>query len=217
MRDLSRHSAEIERGLPGVWRGPRDGARDRLLNAADAYPQRPDAPHAQPRIRQRLCLRPRHRGRLLGPELFPGGGGAAQFLPPRRARVRAGDQQTARILGEAAPRNGSYSAMTEADETITVDSSDGSLRLDRWFKRHYPGLGHGQLEKLLRTGRIRVDGKRARSSDRVGPGQAIRLPPHELTLPPRPVRPQPRPADAAILQSAVLHRDEAVIVLGKPP
>ena len=107
--------------------------------------------------------------------------------------------------------------MTEADETITVDSSDGSLRLDRWFKRHYPGLGHGQLEKLLRTGRIRVDGKRARSSDRVGPGQAIRLPPHELTLPPRPVRPQPRPADAAILQSAVLHRDEAVIVLDKPP
>ena len=107
--------------------------------------------------------------------------------------------------------------MTEADETVTVDSSDGSLRLDRWFKRHYPGLGHGQLEKLLRTGRIRVDGKRARSSDRVGPGQAIRLPPHELTLPPRPVRPQPRPADAAILQSAVLHRDEAVIVLDKPP
>ena len=42
--------------------------------------------------------------------------------------------------------------MTEADETITVDSSDGSLRLDRWFKRHYPGLGHGQLEKLLRSG-----------------------------------------------------------------
>ena len=41
--------------------------------------------------------------------------------------------------------------MTEADETITVDNSDGSLRLDRWFKRHYPGLGHGQLEKLLRA------------------------------------------------------------------
>ncbi|HEX3417117.1 MAG TPA: S4 domain-containing protein, partial [Stellaceae bacterium] len=63
--------------------------------------------------------------------------------------------------------------MTEADETVTVDGSDGSLRLDRWFKRHYPGLGHGQLEKLLRTGRIRVDGKRARSGDRVAPGQAI--------------------------------------------
>ena len=107
--------------------------------------------------------------------------------------------------------------MTEAGETITVDSSDGSLRLDRWFKRHYPGLGHGQLEKLLRTGRIRVDGKRARSNDRVGPGQAIRIPPHELALPPRLVRPQPRPADEAMLQAAILRRDEAVIVLDKPP
>src|SRR5438067_12073759 len=119
MRDLSRHGAEIERGLPGVWRGPRDGARDRLLNAADAYPQRADAPHAQARIRQRLCLRPRHRGRLLGPELFPGRGGTAQFLPSRRARLRAGDQETARILGQAAPTNGSDGAMTEADDTIT--------------------------------------------------------------------------------------------------
>jgi 23S rRNA pseudouridine955/2504/2580 synthase len=107
--------------------------------------------------------------------------------------------------------------MTEADTTITVASSDGSLRLDRWFKRHYPGLGHGHLEKLLRTGRIRVDGKRARSSDRVCPGQAIRIPPGGLVLSPRPLRPQPRAADRAMLQTAILHRDEAVIVLDKPP
>jgi 23S rRNA pseudouridine955/2504/2580 synthase len=107
--------------------------------------------------------------------------------------------------------------MTEGDETVTVDTSDGLLRLDRWFKRHYPGLGHGRLEKLLRTGRIRVDGKRARSGDRVGPGQAIRIPPCELAQPPRLVRPQPRPADEAMLQTAILYRDEAVIVLDKPP
>jgi 23S rRNA pseudouridine955/2504/2580 synthase len=108
--------------------------------------------------------------------------------------------------------------MTRTDETVTVDGRDGSLRLDRWFKRHYPGLGHGQLEKLLRTGRVRVDGKRARSGDRVAPGQAIRVPSRdELALQPRPALPQPRPADQAMLQATVLHRDEAVIVLGKPP
>src|SRR6267143_5707455 len=98
--------------------------------------------------------------------------------------------------------------MADATDTVTVAGEDGSVRLDRWFKRHYPALGHGQLEKLLRTGRIRVDGKRARSSDRVIPGQAIRVPPHQLTLPPRPVGPQPRPADEAMLQAAILHRDE---------
>src|SRR6516225_2513716 len=107
--------------------------------------------------------------------------------------------------------------MTE-DETVTVDVKDGSLRLDRWFKRHYPGLGHGRLEKLLRTGRIRVDGKRARASDRVVPGQAIRLPPLDRMASPVPQATwQASPGDEAMLRDAVLHRDDAVIVLNKPP
>jgi 23S rRNA pseudouridine955/2504/2580 synthase len=108
--------------------------------------------------------------------------------------------------------------MTRIEETVTVDTRDGSLRLDRWFKRHYPGLGHGQLEKLLRNGRVRVDGKKARSSDRVEPGQAIQIPPlSEARLPPSPAAHRPRSTDAAMLEAAILHRDEAVIVLNKPP
>ncbi len=108
--------------------------------------------------------------------------------------------------------------MTRIEETVTVDTGDGSLRLDRWFKRHYPGLGHGQLEKLLRTGRVRVDGKRARSGDRVEPGQAIRVPRlNEVTPPARPAIQRPRPADEAILHNAIIHRDQDVIVLNKPP
>ena len=103
-------------------------------------------------------------------------------------------------------------------DTVTVAGEDGSLRLDRWFKRHYPALGHGHLEKLLRTGRIRVDGKRARSSDRVTAGQAIRLPPlDEMTAPAPQVLRHVSPADEAMLRDAVLHRDDTVIVLNKPP
>ena len=103
-------------------------------------------------------------------------------------------------------------------DTVTVSGEDGSVRVDRWFKRHYPALGHGHLEKLLRTGRIRVDGQRARSSDRVVPGQAIRLPRLDQMAPPPPqaVR-QASPGDEAMLRDAVLHRDDAVIVLNKPP
>jgi 23S rRNA pseudouridine955/2504/2580 synthase len=102
--------------------------------------------------------------------------------------------------------------------TVTVLEADGSLRLDRWFTRHYPGLGHGRLEKLLRTGQIRVDGKRAKAGDRVAPGQALRVPP----LPPeqgeeRPrAAPRIRPQDAALLQDAVLYRDDWAIVIDKP-
>ena len=54
------------------------------------------------------------------------------------------------------------------------------MRLDRWFKTHYPGLGFGHLQKLLRSGQVRVDGGRAKSDTRVEPGQMIRIPPMDV-------------------------------------
>jgi 23S rRNA pseudouridine955/2504/2580 synthase len=108
--------------------------------------------------------------------------------------------------------------MTDTTDTVTVSGEDGSVRLDRWFRRHYPALGHGRLEKLLRTGRIRVDGRRARSSDRVVAGQAICLPPFDQMATPAPqAMRQASPGDEAMLRDAVLHRDNAVIVLNKLP
>jgi 23S rRNA pseudouridine955/2504/2580 synthase len=102
--------------------------------------------------------------------------------------------------------------------TIRVANEDGSLRLDRWFRRHYPALGHGRLEKLLRTGQIRVDGKRAHAGDRLSLGQAIRIPPLGELPAPLPASPAPlRPSDEAMLRDTILHRDDAVIVLNKPP
>src|SRR5215469_4200515 len=105
-----------------------------------------------------------------------------------------------------------------ATDTVTVAGEDGAARLDRWFKRHYPALGHIRLERLLRTGRIRVDGKRAHSGDRVAPGQAIRFPPlDEMTASTPQALRQVSSGDEAMLRDAVLHRDDAVIVLNKPP
>jgi 23S rRNA pseudouridine955/2504/2580 synthase len=99
--------------------------------------------------------------------------------------------------------------------TVTVQPEDGAGRLDRWFRRHYPGLNHGRLEKLLRTGQVRVDGKRARAGDPVAPGQAIRVPPlAEPSTPPR-ARSVP-PQDETLLRQLVLYRDDTAIVLDKP-
>ncbi|MEE8123715.1 MAG: S4 domain-containing protein, partial [Alphaproteobacteria bacterium] len=55
--------------------------------------------------------------------------------------------------------------------THEVANGDAGVRLDRWFRRHFPNLSHGRLEKLLRTGQVRVDGKRARAGLRLVPGQ----------------------------------------------
>src|SRR5260221_2129365 len=102
-------------------------------------------------------------------------------------------------------------------ETVTVRAEDGAGRLDRWFKRHYPGLSHGKLEKLLRPGQIRVEGKRARAGDPISPGQAIRVPPLPDTPAPALIAgPRARPQDLALLQDAVIYRDDYAIVVNKP-
>src|SRR5215472_13882894 len=65
-------------------------------------------------------------------------------------------------------------------ELRIIAEDDDGIRLDRWFKRHYPALTHGRLEKLLRKGEVRLDGKRARAADRVTAGQNLRLPPQVI-------------------------------------
>jgi len=104
-------------------------------------------------------------------------------------------------------------------DTVTVGEADGTLRLDRWFRRHYPSLAHGRLEKLLRTSQVRVDGKKAKSGDRVSPGMAIRVPPLADAPQPGERRPPPqsRPQDEALLRDLVIHRDDDAIVIDKPP
>jgi 23S rRNA pseudouridine955/2504/2580 synthase len=103
-------------------------------------------------------------------------------------------------------------------DTVTVGEADGTLRLDRWFRRHYPGVPHGRLEKLLRTGQVRVDGRKAKSGDRVSPGMAIRVPPLDAEPAPGPERQaRVRPQDEALLRDLVIHRDDDAIVINKPP
>jgi 23S rRNA pseudouridine955/2504/2580 synthase len=106
---------------------------------------------------------------------------------------------------------------------VEVTESEGETRLDRWFKRHYPGLTHGRLEKLLRTGQVRVDGGRAKGATRLEPGMVVRVPPLDdsATAPVEPGStprgPKPlSPRDIAAVKSMIIYRDADVIALDKP-
>ena len=74
--------------------------------------------------------------------------------------------------------------MTRQVENRTVEQDEGMSRLDRWFRRHFPHINHVQLEKLLRSGQVRVDGKRMKAADRIYPGQVVRVPPLPDAAPP---------------------------------
>ena len=101
---------------------------------------------------------------------------------------------------------------------LTVSEDEGEQRLDKWFKRRFPQLTQGAVEKMCRTGQVRVDSARAKASDRVAPGQTIRVPPlPETEAPSRPRDGGVSAADAKMIQAAVLWKDEHIIILNKPP
>jgi 23S rRNA pseudouridine955/2504/2580 synthase len=100
-------------------------------------------------------------------------------------------------------------------ETKEVSRAEDGMRLDRWFKTHYVSLPHSRLEKLLRTGQVRVDGGRAKASTRLATGQTVRIPPLSDTPPP-PAKHALSKADHAFLASITLYEDDDLLVLNKP-
>src|ERR1700761_5639685 len=100
--------------------------------------------------------------------------------------------------------------MTVSTRTVTEDEAD--IRLDRWFRRHYPGLQQSLIQRWCRTGQIRVDSARADTNTRLAPGQSVRIPPMDAPSEPKPAL-RIEPHDARDLQQAVIYQDEQILVL----
>ena len=103
-----------------------------------------------------------------------------------------------------------------AVQTQMVTEDEGELRLDRWFRRHFPGVTQGAIQKLCRTGQVRVDGKRADAATRLVPGQAIRVPPLPAAAAPPPEVHVFNPLITKELERLVVYRDDHLFVLNKP-
>jgi 23S rRNA pseudouridine955/2504/2580 synthase len=118
-------------------------------------------------------------------------------------------------------------------QTRKVKPDEEGMRLDRWFKTHFPELAFGHLQKLLRTGQVRVDGGRAKTSTKLEPGMAVRVPPLTRTekeanaasgtqasavgtSAKAPSKMGDAKSDAAFIKSITLYEDREVMVLNKP-
>ncbi len=109
--------------------------------------------------------------------------------------------------------------MTEV-KRHAVSGEEAGMRLDRWFKVHFPQVTFAYLNKLTRTGQVRVAGARARTNTRLEAGQEIRVPPlafdtRPADMPKADVNPL-TPQERRLFESMVIHEDRDIYVLNKP-
>lgn len=95
-----------------------------------------------------------------------------------------------------------------------VSSDEDGMRVDRWFATHFPQLGFGRLQKLIRNGEIKVDKAKVTTSTRLSPGQTVRIPPINDPGVVNPVRVNDE--EAQFLRSLILYEDDDIYVFNKP-
>ena len=101
-------------------------------------------------------------------------------------------------------------------QTFEVSEDEDGLRLDRWFKRRLPALSLSHLNKIVRTGQVRVDGARVKTATRLAQGQNVRVPPLNLDAPAAPRAPEISEQDARDIRDMILYEDKDLMVLNKP-
>ena len=106
---------------------------------------------------------------------------------------------------------------TAGVQTVAVTADESGMRVDRFLEARFPGLSFSHIQRIIRKGELRVNGKRAQPKDRLAAGQAVRIPPLRLDQPPP--RAAENGADAqtrAFLKSITLYEDADVLVFDKP-
>ena len=101
------------------------------------------------------------------------------------------------------------------EETIPLEYAD--MRLDRYVRVHYKGVTQGWIEKALRKGLIRLDGRKTRANIRVVQGQKLTLPTLpdlDAPAPKKVISPDHKLAKA--MRAAVITETDQWIALNKP-
>ncbi|MBB5720769.1 23S rRNA pseudouridine955/2504/2580 synthase [Loktanella ponticola] len=105
-------------------------------------------------------------------------------------------------------------------QTRVVGPDEGDQRLDRYMRRLFPHVTQGRMEKMCRKGEVRVNGGRVKSNSRVEVGDKVRIPPlpteAEAAEASKLAKHGVTKADAKLIQSCVIYRDDHMIVINKP-
>ena len=137
--------------------------------------------------------------------------------PKKRKAGGRGFERTAVPPPEALrPPENDGVAQSSPVQTVAVTPDETGMRVDRFLEARFPGLSFSHIQRIIRKGELRVNGKRVQPKDRLAADAKVRIPPLKLDAP------KPARADAAgeetraFLKSITLHEDADVLVLDKP-
>lgn len=101
-------------------------------------------------------------------------------------------------------------------QTTTVDKNGAGLRLDRWLREHYRHVPFSHLQKKLRKGEIRLNGKRAKGAERLGYGDTVRIPPLPIAgdQPKKSKKPDLRDKD--FIRDLIIYDTNDIVAINKP-
>lgn len=138
--------------------------------------------------------------------------GAAPRRPPSSPT-----NEVAFVDDDAKPTVASEPLPTKV-QTVVVTADETNMRVDRFLEARFPGLSFSHIQRIVRKGELRVNGKRADSKDRLEEGQSVRIPPLKLDAPKGGGSARSDAAQKAYdaLKAMVLFEDADVMVLNKP-
>src|SRR6266446_707721 len=140
----------------------------------------------------------------------PGGKPPARFpaAAPRAAKPFVAEPE--KIVAEPPP-------LPTKVQTVVVTADENNMRVDRFLEARFPGLSFSHIQRIVRKGELRVNGKRADSKDRIEEGQSIRIPPLKLDAP-KIAGSHSEAANKTLqaLKDMILYEDVDVMVLNKP-
>jgi 23S rRNA pseudouridine955/2504/2580 synthase len=108
-------------------------------------------------------------------------------------------------------------AMPTTVQNVAVTADENGMRVDRFFEARFPGLSFSHIQRVIRKGEVRVNGKRTEPKNRLEAGQTVRIPPLRFDAPkPRAPGSEADENTRAFLKSITLYEDADVLVLNKP-
>jgi len=134
----------------------------------------------------------------------------AERRPPKAAQERAAQERPA-------PEKPVEALLPTKVQTVKVTADENNMRVDRFLEARFPGLSFSHIQRVVRKGELRVDGKRVDSKDRLEEGQSVRIPPLKIDAP-KAVGELSEAAQKTLkaLKDMTIYEDDDVLVLNKP-